>query len=186
MKTISLLILSASLFLSACDRGRGPVFDDTIKGKAAPDFTLPQIGSTTPIKLSDYKGKLVLLNFWASWCPPCRVEVPDFVAMQTKYGGNDFTILGVSIEEKDEMMPFVKEQKINYPLTYGQDAGNKIAAIYGDPDGALPYSVLISPEQKVLEIYTGIISKEKFETIISENLHLANQTIPDELVPVTD
>ena len=56
------------------------------------------------------------------------------------------------------------------PLTYGQEAGNKIAAAYGDPDGALPYSVLISPDQKVLEIYTGIISKKKFEGIIEKYL----------------
>lgn len=171
MKIISLFILSAALFISACDRGgRDPIFDDAIKGKAAPDFSLPQFGSNTPLTLSDYKGKLVLLNFWASWCPPCRVEVPDFVEMQTKYGGEKFTILGVSIEEKEEMTPFVNAQKMNYPLTYGQDAGNKIAAIYGDPDGALPYSVLISPEQKVLEIYTGIISKEKFEAMIAKYL----------------
>lgn len=170
MKITFLLLLISALLLSACDRGRDPVFDDSIKGQAAPDFSLPQLGTATPLKLSDYKGKLVLLNFWASWCPPCRVEVPDFVEMQSKYGGDKFTIIGVSIEGKDEMMPFVTANKMNYPLTYGQDAGNKIAAAYGDPDGALPYSVLISPEQKVLEIYTGIISKEKFEGMIAKHL----------------
>ena len=171
MKIILLTLLSTLLLITGCDRGgRDPVFDDAIKGKAAPDFSLPQIGKTTPLTLSDYKGKLVLLNFWASWCPPCRVEVPDFVAMQTKYGGDKFTIIGVSIEGKDEMMPFVTANKMNYPLTYGQDEGNKIAAAFGDPDGALPYSVLISPEQKVLEIYTGIISKEKFEAMMAKYL----------------
>ena len=171
MKTILLLALSATLLIAGCDRGgRDPVFDDSIKGQTAPDFSLPQLGKDTPLKLSDYKGKLVLLNFWASWCPPCRVEVPDFVAMQSKYGDEKFTIIGVSIEGKDEMMPFVTANKMNYPLTYGQDAGNKLAATYGDPDGALPYSVLISPEQKVLDIYTGIISKEKFEKILAKHL----------------
>jgi peroxiredoxin len=171
MKITFLLILSATLFLSGCDRGgRDPIFDDSIKGQIAPDFSLPQIGTTKALQLSDYKGKLVLLNFWASWCPPCRVEVPDFVEMQTKYGGEKFTILGVSIEGKDEMMPFVTANKMNYPLTYGQEAGNRIAAAYGDPDGALPYSVLISPDQKVLEIYTGIISKKKFEGMIAKHL----------------
>lgn len=171
MKIITLLVLSLTLLATGCDRGgRDPVFDGSIKGQSAPNFSLPQIGSTSPLQLSDYKGKLVLLNFWASWCPPCRVEVPDFVEMQTKYGGDTFTIIGVSIEEQEEMAPFVKAQKMNYPLTYGQEAGNKIAALYGDPDGALPYSVLISPEQKVLEIYTGIITREMFEAMIGKYL----------------
>ncbi|PID46864.1 MAG: redoxin [Proteobacteria bacterium] len=165
MKIMTYLLLALGLTLSACDRGRAPVFDDALLGKTAPDFSLPQLGKTTPLKLSDYQGKFVLLNFWASWCPPCRVEVPDFVDIQSKYAGDKFTIVGVSIEGRDEVAPFAKAQEINYPLTYGQEAGNKIAARYGNPDGALPYSVLISPKQEVLAIYTGAISKKKFEMI---------------------
>lgn len=185
MKVISLMMLAA-LLINGCDRGRAPIFDETIQGKAALDFSLSQLASSSPLKLSDYKGKLVLLNFWASWCPPCRVEVPDFVAMQTKYGGSKFTILGISIEEKDEMLPFVKQQKMNYPLSYGQDAGNKVAAAYGNPDGALPYSVLISPDQKILEVHTGIINREKFETIIAKHLPLVSQFTPGQLTPITN
>ena len=168
-KTLLLLAFSASL-LYGCDRGRQPVFDDSIKGKAAPAFSLPQLGKTTPLKLEDYKGKLVMLNFWASWCPPCREEMPTFIKIQKQFGGDTFTILGISIESQKEVQAYADQIKINYPVTYGADAASKVAAAYGDPDGALPYSVLISPEQKVLEIYTGVIKEEQFKSILTKHL----------------
>jgi len=171
MKIISPLLLSVTLLLTSCDRGgRLPVFDDALIGHTAPEFSLPQVGSTQPLKLSDYRGKLVMLNFWASWCPPCRAEVPSFVEIQKQYAGQHFTILGISIDEQADMMPYINAQGINYPLSHGVDAGNQLAAHYGNPDGALPYSVLISPAQKVLGIYTGIIHKEQFETLLKKHL----------------
>ncbi len=173
MKTITnaIFILSiAGCLLTACDRGRQPIFDKSLIGKAAPDFSLPKLGSTEPLRLSDYKGKLVLLNFWASWCPPCREEMPTFIKMQKEYGGDKFTILGVSTEDKEGVAAYAKDLSINYPVTHGLDAASKVAAIYGDPDGALPYTVLISPEQKVLDIYTGVIKEEQFKSILKQYL----------------
>ena len=169
IKILFLSILSVSL-LSACDRGRQPIFDKSLIGKAAPDFSLPQLGKTAPLTLADHKGKLVMLNFWASWCPPCREEMPAFIKVQQQYGGDKFTILGVSIEDKEGVQRYANELKINYPVTHGADAASKIATIYGDPDGALPYSVLISPEQQVLDIYTGILKEEQFRAILKKHL----------------
>ncbi len=111
-----------------------------------------------------------MLNFWASWCPPCREEMPTFIKIQQQYGGDKFTILGASIEDEESVKRYADELKINYPVTYGADQASKVAAIYGDPDGALPYSVLISPEQKVLDIYTGIIKEEDFKEILKTHL----------------
>lgn len=168
-KTVLILIASAC-FLTACDRGRQPIFDKSGIGKTAPAFSLPQLGKAAPLTLSDHKGKLVMLNFWASWCPPCREEMPDFINIQRQYGGDKFTILGVSIEDEADVQAYANQLKINYPVTHSQDAASKVAAAYGDPDGALPYSVLISPEQKILAIYTGIIKEAQFKAILKEHL----------------
>jgi len=162
-------MITATL-LTACDRGRQPIFDKSLIGKAAPDFSLPQLGSPTPLRLSEYQGKLVLLNFWASWCPPCREEMPTFIKMQKQFGGDNFTILGVSIEDKEDVTAYANDIKINYPITYGAEAAGKVAATYGDPDGALPYTVLISPDQKVLDIYTGIIKEDAFKAMLKKHL----------------
>ena len=162
--------LLATTLLTACDRGRQPIFDKSLIGKAAPDFSLSQLGGVKPLTLSDHKGKLVVLNFWASWCPPCREEMPTFIKMQKQHGGEKFTILGVSIEDKEGVQTYANDLKINYPVTYGQDAASKVAAAYGDPDGALPYTVLISPEQQVLDIYTGIIKEDQFAEILKKHL----------------
>lgn len=169
IKALLVSILSATL-LTACDRGRQPIFDKSLIGKAAPDFSLPQLGKVKPLKLTDHKGKLVVLNFWASWCPPCREEMPTFIKVQKQYGGEKFTILGVSIEDKEDVQRYADEIKINYPVTYGQDAASKVATVYGDPDGALPYTVLISPQQQVLDIYTGVIKEAQFEEILKKHL----------------
>jgi len=164
------IILVSCLMLSSCDRGRQPIFDISLEGKAAPNFSLPLLSDDSPLKLSDYRGKLVLLNFWASWCPPCLQELPTFMKMQAKYGGDKFTILGVATEDKDTLLPFVLANKVNYPVTHNLELASKVAAAYGDPDGALPYSVLISPDQTILKIYTGIIKAEQFEAMLDKHL----------------
>ena len=148
---------------------RAPFFDKSIVSKTAPAFILPAL-SGGKITLNDYKGKLVLLNFWASWCPPCRAEIPGFISAQDKYRDKPFTLLGIAIEDKNEVMTYSQEVGINYPTAYGVDETFKVAAAYGNPDGGLPYSVLISKEQKVLEVFSGFLSEGKLEELINKNL----------------
>ena len=93
---------------------RDPVFTQNMVGKTAPAFSLP---SSTGVKLAldDFQGKLILLNFWASWCPPCRAEIPGFIKTQNKYKDKPFTFIGVAIEDKTSVMEYAKEVGINYP-----------------------------------------------------------------------
>lgn len=145
-----------------------PSFSKDMIGKTAPGFTLNS--ENGPIKLEDYKGKLVLLNFWASWCPPCRAEMPGFIKTQEKYKDTPFTFVGVAIEDKEDVLAYAKEIGVNYPITYGTEDAYKAATNYGNPDGALPYSILISPEQKILEVFAGFLSEDRLEELITQHI----------------
>jgi thiol-disulfide isomerase/thioredoxin len=151
------------------DNGKQPIYALNQIGKTAPEFNLPS-ATEGQIKLSDYKGKLVLLNFWASWCPPCRAEIPGFIKVQEEYKDKGFTILGAAIEGKEAVNTYMNEIGMNYPTAYGIDEVHRTAGTYGDPDGALPYSVLISKDQKILEIFTGFVSETKLKQVIEKNL----------------
>jgi len=148
---------------------RGAVFDLNQAGKQAPEFTLPNTKGGQ-LTLSDYKGKLVLLNFWASWCPPCRAEIPGFIKTQNTYKDKSFTFLGVAIEDKELADKFATEIGVNYPISYGLEDSLEVAGKYGNPDGGLPYSILISPEQKILSVHSGFLSEDKLKEIIEKNL----------------
>ncbi len=145
-----------------------PNFTKGMEGEIAPAFSLPSENGS--LKLDDYKGKLILLNFWASWCPPCRAEMPGFIKIQEKYKDKPFTFIGVAIEDKDAALSYAKEIGVNYPIGFGTEAARKIANRYGNPDAALPYTVLISPEQKILHISFGFLSEETLEELITQNL----------------
>ncbi len=148
---------------------RDPVFTTGHVGKVAPAFTLAS-ATEGQIKLADYKGKLVLLNFWASWCPPCRAEIPGFIKIQEEYKDKGFTIIGAAIEDKEAVNLYMKEVGLNYPTAYGVEEVHKIAGAYGDPDGALPYSVLIGKDQKILAVFAGFLSEKKLKELIDKNL----------------
>ena len=146
-----------------------PNISRSMVGKTAPAFTLSS--ENGPVKLDDYKGKLVLLNFWASWCPPCRAEMPGFIKTQEKYKDKPFTFIGVAIEDKADVLAYAKEIGVNYPITYGTEDAYKAVTNYGNPDGALPYSVLISPEQKILQVFSGFLSEGILEELITKNIN---------------
>ncbi len=147
-----------------------PLIDKNIVGQAAPDFSLAQLDGGR-MNLADYKGKLVILNFWASWCPPCRAEMPAFVGIQEKYKAQSVQFLGVAIEDKENVDKFLNNEiAINYPTSYGVEEAYEVSARYGNPDGALPYTLVISPEQIVLESFNGQVSEEMLEEVITKHL----------------
>jgi peroxiredoxin len=135
--------------------------------KAAPDFALKDADGK-PVRLSDYKGKVVLLDFWATWCGPCRIEIPWFSEMERQKKDKGFAVLGVSMDDDGwkAIKPFAADMKINYRILLGDD---EVAKNYGGLD-ALPTTFLIDRNGKIADVHVGLTSRKDFETAVDELL----------------
>jgi thiol-disulfide isomerase/thioredoxin len=131
------------------------------QGKApAPQVVLKDIAGRT-LRLSNYKGKVVLLNFWATWCSPCRAEMPDLVKWQREYRKRGLQVIGITYppEELAEVRKFVRSIKVNYPIALG---GKQTKALF-DKGENLPITVVIDKKGMILEVVQGILFPEEFE-----------------------
>lgn len=125
------------------------------------NFTLKDMNAKD-LKLSSLKGKVILLDFWATWCEPCKVEIPWFEEFQTKYGPHGFQAIGVSVDDTaDKLKPYITKYKINYPVLLGLNHDD-IQNAYG-PLWGIPVTALISRDGKVCAKHSGISSKQNFE-----------------------
>ena len=134
----------------------------------APDFSLESLdGKNT--HLSDFRGKAVLLNFWATWCSPCKIEMPWFVDLQKQYGPQGLQIVGVAMDEasKEDIAKFAKEMGVNYPVLLGKEA---VGDQYGGVP-ALPESFFIGRDGKIVDKIIGLKGKSEIEEAIRKALN---------------
>jgi thiol-disulfide isomerase/thioredoxin len=132
------------------------------------NYSLKDVNNVS-VKLSDYKGKVVLLDFWATWCGPCKVEIPWFIEFQQKYGKDGLQVVGVSVDDTlAKLKPYVTEMKMSYPVLQGLGHDNVIDAY--SPMPALPTTVLISRDGKICAKHVGMASKDTFEAAIKSLL----------------
>jgi peroxiredoxin len=140
---------------------------DAASRKAAPEFALKD-ASGKVIHLSDYKGKVVLLDFWATWCGPCNIEIPWFTEFQKKYKDRGFEVIGVSMDEGGwkAISPFAAQKKINYRILLGDD---KTGDQYGGIE-ALPTAFVIDRNGKIASVHVGLSPRKNFENAIQQLL----------------
>jgi peroxiredoxin len=138
-----------------------------LPGIAAPDFSLPTTTGQT-MKLSDLQGKAVLLNFWATWCEPCKVEMPWFVDLQKKYGPQGLQVIGVAMDDASpkDIAAFAQKMGVNYPILIGKE---EVGAEYGGLE-YLPSTFYISRDGKVIEHAFGLVSRSEIEANIEKAL----------------
>lgn len=128
----------------------------------APAWTLEDTGGRT-VRLADFRGKVVILDFWATWCPPCRKEIPGLVALQTKYGSKGLVVIGVSMDEDTAMVaPFLKKFGINYPVVFGNAL---TAMMYGGVE-VIPTTFVIGRDGKVAAVYESFVPETTLEADI--------------------
>lgn len=131
-------------------------------GAPRPDFTLPDL-ENKPRNIGEWGGKVVLINFWATWCPPCRREMPGFIELKEQYGPQGFEIVGIAIDTPDLVQDFADAIGVNYPILHGQMDATKISTEYGNHMGALPYSILIDRAGKIHSLRAGELAKPLLE-----------------------
>ena len=154
----------------------GAAQDDLVAGTPAPEVTFKDLdGKDVP--LSSYRGKVVLVNFWATWCDPCYVEIPWLIEMQQKYADKGFTVLGVSMDDegKKDVAPFLAKERfnvngqklpMNYPIVIGNDdIADKFGGLLG-----YPTSFLISRDGKIVKKVQGLVSYDEIAKAIESQL----------------
>lgn len=139
-----------------------PTVKSEIITEAAPDFTLYTL-SGDEVKLSDYLGKVVILDFWATWCPPCRKAIPDLISIQNEYK-DDLVVIGISFDQtatQNDLVPFIESYGINYPVVLGNI---EVSDAYGNIQ-AIPTSFIIDQEGKIINKHVGLVPKS---TLVEE------------------
>jgi thiol-disulfide isomerase/thioredoxin len=116
--------------------------------------------------LAQWRGKVVVLNFWATWCPPCRTEMPGFVKLQEKYGEQGLVFIGVAIDSRENVQAFLLENPINYPILIGPDSAVELSAALGNRQGGLPYSVILDRQGNLVASHIGELPEDKLEEFL--------------------
>jgi peroxiredoxin len=143
-----------------------------VKGKTAPDFTLKTVDGKS-VKLFDLRGKAVLLNFWATWCEPCKVEIPWFVDLQKQYGDKGLEIVGVAMDDNaspQKIEQFAKQLGVNYTILIGNDA---VGDLYGGIEN-LPTTYYVGRDGKIVQRVVGLVGRKDTEEHIKTTLATHN------------
>ncbi len=147
-----------------------PNYTTTTAYPPAPDFTLPSVNGKK-ITLSDYRGKVVIIDFWATWCPPCRRGIPYLISLKSEYGSKGLEIIGISLDAitrgtQAQVIPFIKNYGINYPIVTGNmDIVQRFGGIR-----SIPTTFIVSKDGKILARYTGLAPKSTIEAVVKKGL----------------
>jgi len=169
MSRIQVAALSSALllFLAGCSHPRE--LKSEAQRRAAPNFTLKDADGN-PVNLTDYRGKVVLVNFWATWCGPCEVEIPWFVEFEQKYRDQGFAVLGLSMDDDGwkAVRPYIASHKINYRVMIASEI---VSQQFGDID-SLPTSFVLDRQGRIATNHVGLVDKRDYQNEILKLLEV--------------
>jgi len=169
--TVALLALAGGLYAGL--RYQAPAFLAATQTKTASEILFESVlsdlkGDNQPFE--QWRGKVLVVNFWATWCPPCREEIPQFIKLQEKYRARGLVFVGVAIDKKDAVRTYADEVGINYPVLMGDLAAMDLSRKAGNHAGALPFTLIIDRSGKIIATKYSGLTQDKLEAIIGSLL----------------
>ena len=144
---------------------QNPIAPKSVIDTKVEDFSLFDLNGELR-SLSEWQGKVIAINFWATWCPPCREEIPAFIELQQQYSSEGLQFIGIALQQAEEVRGFIEEFNVNYPSLVGGDDVIKAANRLGNDIGALPYTVIIDRSGNITFTRRGPLSKSEAESVI--------------------
>lgn len=166
-RLLPVLALGAALFVAGCGAESSAVSSaPAAQTNNAPiAFNFPDLDGKLR-HLTEWQGQVVLVNFWAPWCPPCRKEMPALMELQEKYAARGLTVVGIAIDTQDNAQAFADSLGINFPILLGEDGGLELAQTLGNKVGALPYTVLLDRQGHIAHTHRSEITLQQAEQMV--------------------
>jgi thiol-disulfide isomerase/thioredoxin len=154
-----------ALYQWLSDHSEGSIAAQQMVTKHRPDFALPDLNGTMH-NASEWDGKVTVVNFWATWCPPCKREIPTFIELQDQYGNRGVQFVGIAIDNKDQVTAYVDDTGVNYPTLIGNENAVAVSREYGNRLDALPYTVIIDRRGDINFVKRGELTRDVAEQVI--------------------
>jgi len=152
---------------AAHDRFRKIDSSNPVIGQTRPEFAMKDIeGNIRNIK--DWDGQVIVLNFWATWCPPCLEEIPAFIEIQEEMENRGLQIIGIAVDNEDDVKQFATDIGMNYPVMAGESEAIELSQKYGNSIGGLPFSAVIDKNGTITHTITGELSKKRLTSILKQ------------------
>jgi len=163
---VAVSALAAGYWLYPWNRGVTPDTGNVAQLMAA---TLPDMAGK-PQALAQWRGKVMVVNFWATWCPPCLEEIPEFVRMQEKFGHRGLQFVGIAIDNADKVREFAARFRMNYPVLVGEIEAIELVRTAGNERGGLPFTVIVDREGRLIGTELGGLNEQRLTAIIEPAL----------------
>lgn len=165
MKNILLIMAIGILALTAGVFARLQTGDKIASPETALSFAFPDVDGKLQA-VSQWRGKILVINFWASWCGPCKQEIPQFIGLQQKYADKDLQFIGIAVDDRQPVMEFLQQVAINYPILIAGDAGSSLSSQLGNIIGVLPFTVVVNREGQIVHRQPGEWSEKDFIEVV--------------------
>ena len=157
--------LAAGFLLHPAQRARPPVTQPANSSGSLLDAALPDLSGQTQ-RLSQWRGKVLVVNFWATWCSPCRKEIPELVRAQATNGPRGLQIVGIAIDDRDKVGPYAAQMRTNYPVLVGELDAMELARAAGNELGGLPFTVIFARDGRPAHTELGTLDEAKLAKLV--------------------